>query len=462
MGFIQTAIDAVIKWFSPVGLDRDRRERLDRIDRVRDYYYGDQRTQLKTKTGQPDYNVLINVVGPVVDRSIALLVGKGVTFDLPGEDRTPADDYLDEVWKLSKKSILLHKAAMVGASTGTAAIQIIPDGAYSPRLNKNIPRLVCQDSAFLEIQTEADDVDQHTKYTISYVVQIDGKDTGKKREIIRLVTPGEVARIITWQIVDYLEVSGKWIEQSRIDWPYSFPPLVVWQNLPLIGTAEGMPDVTPDIIRLQDKVNFIASNINKIIAIHASPRTVAKNLQSEPEQLTASVEQMWKISGDNSDLFNLEMQSDLSASINYLGILSRSIFDATHTVDLASMADKLGAITNFGLRVLFQDALQKLGIKRELYGDALRDINYALLVLGGFGDNADPGEVVWPDPLPVNEAEVQGVLLKDLSAEIVSKQTVAEKRGYDWENEQELMEGEKASQSNIGEQLIRNFNRGQV
>jgi hypothetical protein len=51
--------------------------------------------------------------------------------------------------------------------------------------------------------------------------------------------------------------------------------------------------------------------------------------------------------------------------------LKQGMMDITQTVDITSLQDKIGALTNFGLKVLYQDALAKLGVKRELYGDAL-------------------------------------------------------------------------------------------
>jgi hypothetical protein len=72
---------------------------------------------------------------------------------------------------------------------------------------------------------------------------------------------------------------------------------------------------------------------------------------------------------------NSKPLGDLASSQQFLLTLRQSLFDITQTVDISSMTDKLGALTNFGLRVLYADALAKLEQKRRLYGDALLDIN---------------------------------------------------------------------------------------
>jgi len=43
--------------------------------------------------------------------------------------------------------------------------------------------------------------------------------------------------------------------------------------------------------------------------------------------------------------------------------LRQIIFDVTRNMDISSMKDKVGALTNFGLRILFFDALNKLATK---------------------------------------------------------------------------------------------------
>jgi hypothetical protein len=163
----------------------------------------------------------------------------------------------------------------------------------------------------------------------------------------------------------------------------------------------------------------------------------------------------------------LEMQSDLSASLAYLDFLIRNIFNISRTPDLASIKDKLGSLTNFALRVLFFDGLAKLHTKQELYGEALCDINHRLLVLANFAEgDQDPGVVVWPDPVPTNEVEQVQALTFDINMGLLSKQSAAGIRGYEWETEQERIDGEREAQQaqgdNIGAILLRNFERGNV
>jgi hypothetical protein len=50
--------------------------------------------------------------------------------------------------------------------------------------------------------------------------------------------------------------------------------MIHWQNLPNPVDVYGVPDVTTDVIELQDRANFVASNISKLIRLYAHPATL--------------------------------------------------------------------------------------------------------------------------------------------------------------------------------------------
>ena len=139
----------------------------------------------------------------------------------------------------------------------------------------------------------------------------------------------------------------------------------------------------------------------------------------------------------------------------YYKELKQAFFSIMRTVDIDSINDKLGTLTNFGLRVLYNDAIQKTNEKRLLIGEALLDINSKLLQLVGL-DN-DPGVIVWPDVLPANEQEEIQVISQEIGLGIVSKETAATERGRDWKDEQEKIAAEKVSDSDIGTAILDQF-----
>ena len=465
-------------------LDSGYQERLTQYGLQRDYYAGTHRKQLKVRAGQADDNLAVNFTQLVTERGVSMLLGEGVEFDLPGEpdeagNQPPAQEYIDRVWKANKKDILLHKTAQFGSWHGTVYLKIVPDGT-GDELGL-LPRLIPLDPVYMEIETMPEDIDTVLRYTMRYNVMLGGKDVARKEEVERLQVPvndkGEplqegqdIAGLMDagWQIIESTMEGGRWVVTSTEVWNYPFPPIVHWQNLPFAGQVYGMPDVNDSVIEMQDRINFVASNISKIIRYHAHPKTWGRGVPQAPGGSTQwGSDEIQLLQGQDAMYSNLEMQSDLSASLSYLDFLIRNLFNISRTADLASIDDKLGSLTNFALRVLFFDGLAKLHTKQELYGEALTDINHRLLVLANFAEaDQDPGVVVWPDPIPTNEVEQVQALTFDLNMGLLSKQSAAGIRGYEWETEQERIDGEREAQQaqgdNIGAILLRNFERGNV
>jgi hypothetical protein len=111
------------------------------------------------------------------------------------------------------------------------------------------------------------------------------------------------------------------------------------------------------------------------------------------------------------------------------------------------------------LKVLYQDSLAKIHTKRELYGDALIELNSRLLEMNGM--NNDAGEILWPDVMPVNGLEQSDELQADIAMGILDQQTACNIKGYDWELVQERMAENGQNNMSIGEAILTQFQRGQ-
>lgn len=408
--------------------------RIQAIKKNRAYVSGVQKRTLKVDPGKTDDNVTINVVGLIVDRQVSWLFGRGVEFDLPGDEASPEQDYIDATWKANHKSILLHKLGEHGALAGTAYIKIL-DG--------DEPRLIALDPQFVTIDTDPEDVETVIRYTVAYSIG----DTSVK----------EVSENVggKWIVTKYTKRGNSQEVIEDMGWSYDFPPIAHCQNMPESDSVYGVPDIGAPELALQDAINLVASNTNKAIRLHSAPQLWGKKLGSIKEIISGTSK---IIDVGEGELFSIEM-SEMVAASNFLQWLVKQEFNITRTVDLDSIADKLGQLTNFGLHVLYEDTITKMETKRELYGELLTEVNRRLLVIGGFA-NIDAGKVNWPYIIPVDEIEETSSLQQDLNMGIVSKETVAMKRGYDYAVEQEKIAKDKTSEGNIGEALLNAFNRG--
>jgi hypothetical protein len=265
-----------------------------------------------------------------------------------------------------------------------------------------------------------------------------------------------------WELV-YVTKSGytpKWEPQGEaVKWEYDWSPIVDWQNLPRPHGFYGLDDVK-QAVRLNEALNFAASNYSRILKHHAFPKTVGIGFD-KGDVTETKVGGFYTVPKPRSevDLFNLEMQSDLGSSKAFLDMIGAEVWQAVRMIDPQTMKDKIGALTNFGLRVLFTDAIRKTETKRLLYGEGLEQICRRGLELANKPIPATIN-VQWSDALPEDEASIVQSLQAELAAGVIDKQTYREIRDYNHEEIVERLQEEGAGEDNIGARLLSAFERG--
>jgi hypothetical protein len=436
---------------------------------ARAYREGRQPSQLRVTPGQFDDNVTLNEAGLIVDRTVSQLIGKGISFDFEDEsteadatEKTPQEILVKGTMDANHEEILFHRAALAAAESGTGYLFLQPAGIVGED-GAVYTRIVNMDPAFVTMDTLPNDWEIVTCYTVKYkMIDERGKEYAWKRVIRREMESVQEM----WTITDYESrdnMGGQWNMVGQMDWPYPFSPMLHWQNLPTISSPYGRPDLTQDVMDLQDKINFANSNINKIIRFYAHPQRFSKFFPPKNDasgSTTADVgpDRMPNFNNENGGLFQLPADADLANAILHANNLKAEIHDITRSVDLNSLKDKLGQITNFGLRVLYQDNLSKIDTKRELMGDMLADLCRRLQIIAGMPPlHVD---VEWEDILPINEVEQQTAVTADLAAGLISVETARDIRGYDNEREKMRIEEEKQGQQDIGTALLSAFNQG--
>ena len=434
--------------------DSVTRERMERLADLRDYYDGTHRKQLRVKPGKFDDNLTTNLVQLIIDKSVSALVGDpsdghGLTWTFPSEEGegTPKQiEWLNGIWEANQREIFLHKNALQGAESGIPAIKIVPDGAGNFHLVNINPLL-------LTVNVDEQDADKVTSYEIRYIVT-----ENKKQVVYKEVT---APNGLTWTVETFIQRGGNSLTAAgpAVLWNYPFPPILVWQNLPAMDSPYGRSDVE-GILRLQDRLNFVVSNISKIVRLYAHPNRYGRNITAQLEggEIKMGPDDMPLFQGEG-EIVQMPPVSDLPAAMEFEKDLRQLMFTIAREVDVSVFKDQVGAITNMGLRMMYKDTLEKLGTKRMLYGAAYQELNRRLLALNGY--EPETCIINWPDPLPVNEVEEIAGLEADMRMQIVSRQTAQEARGYDPEQETERMSSEKATGDNAGAVLLRDFfNRG--
>jgi len=421
----------------------DEIARAARFKRAWDAYYGRFQKPLKVKSGQPDDNVLVNFARVVVDKGVSFLFGQDVGFEISETEETAAEAWLDAVWQYNRKMTLLQKLALNGAVCGHAFIKILATQPY--------PRLVVLDPSTVTVRWEPDDIETVVSYRIQYPA-IDPQ-TGKPIAIRQLIErDGD-----RWHVTDQVSRpdSVQWVTTGETVWPYSWPPIVDCQNLPAPNEYWGISDLEDDVLQLNHSINFVLSNLARIIRYHAHPKTWGRGFTAN--QLNIAVDETIVLPSADAELRNLEMVSDLSSSIALYERLREALHEVTRVPEVATgKLNSAGALSGVALSILYQPLLEKTETKRRTYGDLLVELNRRLLALGGFGEESYT-VLHWPELLPGDpKAEAETALLQQQIG--VSQDTLLERMGFNPELERQKRE---VGSQQMGEQVLTAFERGE-
>lgn len=445
--------------------DENYRSSADYYDLYGGYRLGNMRRVFKLKPGQPDFNIVIPQVRQIQDRSVSFLLNDGVDFDF-GEGEDAQQEYIATMWK--KNEAAQTDSVLLGSVFGTSIVKIQP-GYYNVR-GVLYPRLIPMNPVFFSgdeggIDTDPEDKDVIVSYRNHFLVEYDEKpyerlEVSERKVVNEGQYPPQYAD--TWTVTNYIksrDSGNKYVVMDESEWPYSFPPYHHWQNLRNPLGVYGEPDVDIDALVLNDKENMVAGNTLKIIMMQAHPTkyTIGAKL---PDEVDMGPDAVWQFQNENAKVGVLEGANDLASSQKFLETLRQIMFSSTRTVDISSMADKVGALTNFGLRVLFMDEMNKCRTKRKLAGAGFIELNRRALILAGFAEDVEGGEPLWADPLPVDGLGQAQEIQTDLGMGIVDKQTASEARGYDWEIVEERLAQDVQGETNLGDRVLREFMQG--
>lgn len=441
-------LDTLLRWFrrgvteeASEGSITSEQERLRRFRRAWDAYYGRYPQPLKVKRGKPDDNVIINFARVVVDKGVSFLFGREVGFELDETQETDAEAWLAECWDINRKMALLQRVALNGAVCGHAFVKIVPRQLF--------PRVVALDPSIVTVRWDPHDYEQVNEYEIRYIADLEENQSKEVRQLILRDGP-------SWRIVDQERRldSDVWVTLKEEIWPYPWPPVVDCQNLPVSNDYWGLSDLSEDMLRLNGSINFVLSNLVRIVRYHAHPRTWGRGFSVE--QMRAAADETIVLP-EGGELRNLEMISDLSSSIALYERLREALHEITRVPEVATgKLDRAGALSGVALNILYQPLLEKTETKRRTYGDMLVELNRRLLVLGGFGED-NHTMIHWPELLPGDpRAEAETALLQQQLG--VSADTLLERMGFDPDLERQKREVAAAA---LGEQMLTAFEHGE-
>lgn len=388
--------NSTVTYFDP--RTQAHKQRVELYGRLWNYYEGKHERPLKPTRDGVDDNVIVNLSKQIVDESVSFLFGKPLTFEVDSnvDERTAEELYLDDIWESDpisgfSQEDFLQELGQMGAITGHAFVRLYIDEGNQPR------KPVVLDTGLVDVIVNEDNRKQVDEYHVIWKSgkTYTGRDVWKRHRIIRLDNG-------TWEIHQETNSGGsKWeMEGDPTPWEYTFPPVLHCQNIKNAKSFWGFSDLND--ADMNDAINLVTSDINRIVRFHASPKTIVTGATvADMTEITPHT--MWSIKNDAAKAYNLEMSSELAASTGHKQNLKDEFYAVSSTPNISPSNVQVGALSGFALRILYSPLINKTNSKRTQYGGLLQRLNHAFLVIGGFENTS--AEIKWMNPLPTDETE---------------------------------------------------------
>jgi len=464
-------------------ITEEDKKRQQRIAEAWKAYNGELKPPLEKMPGQPDDNVNSNRCQPIVDAGVSFLFGKEV--ELAVEDTAPkkAQTLLDTTWGRKERRLpLLQDLAMNGAMAGTAFLRIVPGPQQTFRLVVVDPAIV------VGVKTAPQDCETVLLYCIEYCTdeKIDGRPQRiYYREEITRIDPDSAEDIgqyedinagidedVTWQIQHWTQVTSTMMQPKNtgwkpagppLIWPYPFAPLFACKNLPMPNSFWGKPDVTPDIIGMNNALNLVLSCINRIEKIYGGPIIYAPGTGEQVINIEPG--KIIQLPLFENKIEAVTIHSDVSNALTFAEDLRSDMDEVSHVPGIATgrMKDApKGRMSGIAIELLFMPLLKKNDKKKCTYGEMLISVSKALFVLAHLTGDIDL-EIAWQDPMPSADLEsVQALVAKKQIG--ISNTTLQREAGYDPDEELQLSqaENEQAAADYAAQQLLMPAQPGQA
>jgi hypothetical protein len=452
----------------------DESRRLQDYERAWKAYDGEGPTYLDTDDGHDD-NIRLDYPALIVDKGVSFLLGKdgGVTFQpsppepaekaAEGESDSTEDEEgadgveeaqvaraiaeLDTAWLPMRRGLDLHDLATNGGVCGHMWVRIYKTG-----------RVSVLDPANCSAEWDENDVGILRRYFVQWTTADEETGLGVVRRW--RIEPNDALKPTSWMIVleEHDEDANVWRELDTEAWPWSFAPIIEGKNLPSPNTFYGRADLSPVVLTMIEQVESVASEMRRMLRLLGHPVPVVIGQSADQLQmLEVAIGELLAIPDKDAELGQLAV-AELSSALELFRELKTALFEGAHVPKVAlGETGNAGPTTGVALKVEYEPLAERTGTKHLTYGWVISEIARRLLEVRGLARWTVT--LGWPDSTPSDPKADAEADESEIRMGVVSKRTISEKRGYDWEEEQRRIEEEtKASVAAAG----RAFNQGEI
>lgn len=158
---------------------------------------------------------------------------------------------------------------------------------------------------------------------------------------------------------------------------YGFIPVVHIKNKPNSSGYYGKSDAN-DILKINKVYNELMQQLKAVIDYHVTPTTVITGASAK--SLKRGLGQIWSGLPAEANVFNLGLDVDLSATVNFTKDLKTAMHELSDVPENA--LGKIQAISNTSaaaLQITYHPLMQQANIKAMVYGEGISKINSMIL-----------------------------------------------------------------------------------
>ena len=362
-----------------VNLEQRDVNRLKKYQEAWNFFLG-QHWRFQREGGDP--LVTMNLCKLIIEKGVTWLVSQGFKLkNVPEMLYDYVTQQVEDVWKYNDKDILLQEIAQIGGVCGDVYIMITledvdPKSMYFADLGPQAIRLqVLDPSCVFPIWDPL-----NTKNIIGVkIVRLFVDESPYTQNPPHQSGQANLSRFTQVILRDRIIEQREGQDPVTKNNPLGEIPVVHIRNM-VVGTEfYGFGDLDGGVIDLQRELNEKATDVSDIINYQSSPVTVI--VGARVSNLERGAKKIWSGFPEGTQVFNLGLQSDLSASTSYMDRIERCMYDITEQ-SASSISSANGGISNtsgVALHTTFQPIIERTKRKKPLYEKGLTEINYFIV-----------------------------------------------------------------------------------
>lgn len=367
----------VLRSFVLQNIVQDNQWEIDRITRY--YLFWKFYNGLHYK----DFNdglLSFNYVRAFIDKVNMFLLGnEAFTFHVKSFYSTQIDKDVEKAaeelmmyhWGKSNKLELAYEILQMGSITGDVWLGI----TWMPDDDDKYCKISVFDSRQCFVTFENGDYNKPN----SFLVRQPLDQQGQKNDYRLYVQRWTKDKIETWYQKDVTIEENKTnkYEYKEQQNKYGFIPVVHIKNKPNSESYYGKSDAN-DILKINKVYNELMQQIKAVIDYHVTPTTVITGASAK--SLKKGLGQIWSGLPAEANVFNLGLDVDMSAAVNYAKDLKTAMHELSDVPE--NSLGKIQAISNTSaaaLQITYHPLIQQANIKAMTYGEGITQVNTMIL-----------------------------------------------------------------------------------